>query len=112
MMDEIMPDLSHLTPEERRHIESVMMRQRQEEENQSEILRRKESEVLKLEETIARTRNEMLKNPACDLEATCEICLKTKFADGVGHICNYCSVRCCARCGGKVSLRSNKVSWS
>ncbi|CAB0028382.1 unnamed protein product, partial [Trichogramma brassicae] len=110
-MDEIMPDLSHLTPEERRHIESVMMRQRQEEENQSEILRRKESEVLKLEETIARTRNEMLKNPACDLEATCEICLKTKFADGVGHICNYCSVRCCARCGGKVSLRSNKIIW-
>ncbi|XP_023318218.1 regulating synaptic membrane exocytosis protein 2, partial [Trichogramma pretiosum] len=111
MMDEIMPDLSHLTPEERRHIESVMMRQRQEEENQSEILRRKESEVLKLEETIARTRSEMLKNPACDLEATCEICLKTKFADGVGHICNYCSVRCCARCGGKVSLRSNKIIW-
>lgn len=24
--------------------------------------------------------------------ATCQLCLKTKFADGVGHICNYCSV--------------------
>ncbi|XP_022645205.1 regulating synaptic membrane exocytosis protein 1-like isoform X2 [Varroa destructor] len=43
--------------------------------------------------------------------ATCQLCLKTKFADGVGHICNYCNVRCCARCGGKVSLRSNKVIW-
>ena len=39
-----------------------------------------------------------------------KVCLKTKFADGVGHLCNYCSVRCCARCGGKVTLRSNKVS--
>ncbi|XP_028968734.1 regulating synaptic membrane exocytosis protein 1 [Galendromus occidentalis] len=43
--------------------------------------------------------------------ATCQLCLKTKFADGVGHICNYCNVRCCARCGGKVNLRSNKVIW-
>lgn len=24
--------------------------------------------------------------------ATCQLCLKTKFADGVGHICNYCNV--------------------
>ncbi|XP_045512503.1 regulating synaptic membrane exocytosis protein 2 isoform X6 [Pieris brassicae] len=46
-----------------------------------------------------------------ELAATCEICLKTKFADGVGHSCHYCRVRCCARCGGKVTLRSNKVIW-
>lgn len=45
-----------------------------------------------------------------ELDATCQICLKTKFADGIGHICNYCQVRCCARCGGKVTLRSNKVN--
>lgn len=44
-----------------------------------------------------------------ELAATCHICLKTKFADGVGHSCHYCRVRCCARCGGKVTLRSNKV---
>ena len=37
-MDEL-PDLSHLTPEERRHIESVMMRQKQEDEHQNEIMR-------------------------------------------------------------------------
>ncbi|KAF4529451.1 hypothetical protein B566_EDAN014227 [Ephemera danica] len=34
-----MPDLSHLTEEERRIIESVMMRQRQEEERENEIMR-------------------------------------------------------------------------
>ena len=45
------------------------------------------------------------------MEATCQVCLKTKFADGIGHQCNYCNVRCCARCGGKVTLRSNKVIW-
>ena len=39
-----------------------------------------------------------------------QVCLKTKFADGVGHVCHYCCVRCCARCGGKVTLRSNKVT--
>lgn len=33
------PDLSHLTPEERRIIEGVMMRQKQEEEQQNEIVR-------------------------------------------------------------------------
>ncbi|XP_075236825.1 rab3 interacting molecule isoform X2 [Lycorma delicatula] len=26
-------------------------------------------------------------------------------------MCNYCNIRCCARCGGKVTLRSNKVIW-
>jgi hypothetical protein len=34
-----MPDLSHLTAEERRIIESVMMRQKQEEERENEIMR-------------------------------------------------------------------------
>ena len=42
--------------------------------------------------------------------AVCEICHKTKFADGIGHKCHYCGVRSCARCGGKIALRSNKVS--
>ena len=40
----------------------------------------------------------------------CEICHKTKFADGVGNSCHYCSKRSCARCGGKVNLRSAKGS--
>ncbi|XP_074041991.1 rab3 interacting molecule [Leptinotarsa decemlineata] len=109
-MEDIGPDLSHLTPEERAIIESVMIRQKQEEEREQEILRRKADEVQILEETI-RARNEQQKKAGVELDATCHICLKTKFADGVGHICNYCSIRCCARCGGKVTLRSNKVIW-
>ncbi|XP_047515120.1 regulating synaptic membrane exocytosis protein 1 isoform X9 [Pieris napi] len=105
-----MPDLSHLTPEERAIIEGVIMRQRQEEQREHEIMRRKQDEVAVLEQTI-RTRNEMQRAAGVELAATCEICLKTKFADGVGHSCHYCRVRCCARCGGKVTLRSNKVIW-
>ncbi|XP_018323421.1 regulating synaptic membrane exocytosis protein 2 isoform X6 [Agrilus planipennis] len=104
------PDLSHLTPEERAIIESVMVRQKQEEEREKEIMRRKATEVQLLEETI-RARNEQFKKAGNELDATCQICLKTKFADGVGHLCNYCNIRCCARCGGKVTLRSNKVVW-
>nr|XP_026651696.1 regulating synaptic membrane exocytosis protein 1 isoform X6 [Zonotrichia albicollis] len=38
---------------------------------------------------------------------TCGICHKTKFADGCGHLCSYCRTKFCARCGGRVSLRSN-----
>ncbi|CAB3238482.1 unnamed protein product [Arctia plantaginis] len=106
-----MPDLSHLTPEERAIIEGVMMRQRQEEQREHEIMRRKQDEVAVLEQTI-RTRNEMHRAAGVELAATCHICLKTKFADGVGHSCHYCRVRCCARCGGKVTLRSNKVIWA
>ncbi|XP_050665305.1 regulating synaptic membrane exocytosis protein 2 isoform X2 [Leptidea sinapis] len=71
---------------------------------------RKQDEVAVLEQTI-RTRNEMQRAAGVELAATCQICLKTKFADGVGHSCHYCRVRCCARCGGKVTLRSNKVIW-
>ncbi|CAL8331258.1 unnamed protein product [Merluccius merluccius] len=42
---------------------------------------------------------------------TCGICRKTKFADGCGHPCSYCQTKFCARCGGRVSLRSNNVMW-
>jgi len=63
-----------------------------------------------LEETI-RHRSEQQRKSGPGVDATCQLCLKTKFADGVGHVCAYCGVRCCARCGGKVTLRSNKVIW-
>ena len=66
-------------------------------------------EVINLEKQI-KHKAEMQKKAGVELESTCQVCLKTKFADGVGHLCNYCNVRCCARCGGKVTLRSNKVS--
>uniref|UniRef100_A0A1A9X1S0 RabBD domain-containing protein n=1 Tax=Glossina brevipalpis TaxID=37001 RepID=A0A1A9X1S0_9MUSC len=108
-MDEL-PDLSYLTPHERMQIENVLMRQKQEEEKQNEIMRRKQDEVVSLEMQI-RQRSEQQKKAGVELDATCHICLKTKFADGVGHVCHYCNIRCCARCGGKVTLRSNKVIW-
>ncbi|XP_026467317.1 regulating synaptic membrane exocytosis protein 2-like [Ctenocephalides felis] len=105
-----LPDLSHLTAEERAIIENVMMRQKEEEEREKEIMRRKQDEVAVLEDTI-RQRSEQQKKAGIELDATCHICLKTKFADGVGHVCHYCNIRCCARCGGKVTLRSSKVIW-
>ena len=40
----------------------------------------------------------------------CEICHKTKFADGTGNKCHYCSKKSCARCGGNTSPKSGKVS--
>ncbi|XP_038119867.1 regulating synaptic membrane exocytosis protein 1 [Culex quinquefasciatus] len=105
-----MPDLSHLTQEERAIIENVMQRQRQEEERENEIMRRKQDEVATLVDSI-RQKSEQQKKAGVELDATCHICLKTKFADGIGHICNYCNIRCCAKCGGKVTLRNNKVIW-
>jgi hypothetical protein len=46
-----MPDLSHLTPEERAIIEGVMMRQKQEEDRENEIMRLvKIKTILELEE--------------------------------------------------------------
>ncbi|XP_069106030.1 regulating synaptic membrane exocytosis protein 2-like isoform X8 [Argopecten irradians] len=46
--------------------------------------------------------------PNQDTGAICQICHKTKFADGVGHRCNYCHLRSCARCGGRMTLKPNK----
>ncbi|XP_047736785.1 regulating synaptic membrane exocytosis protein 1 [Hyalella azteca] len=108
--EDLMPDLSHLDDHERRIIEQVMQRHRLEEAKESELVRRKREEVRVLEDTI-RLRSESQRRRGAELEATCQICVKTKFADGIGHLCHYCNVRCCARCGGKVTLRSNKVIW-
>ncbi|XP_040583869.2 LOW QUALITY PROTEIN: regulating synaptic membrane exocytosis protein 2-like [Lepeophtheirus salmonis] len=107
---QITPDLSHLTPEEREIIENVMQRQHNEESKEIMFLRHKQEEVMKLEAQIHH-KAEMQRKAGAELDCTCQICLKTKFADGIGHICHYCSLRCCARCGGKVTLRSNKVIW-
>ena len=72
------------------------------------LFRFKQQEIVALESQIQQ-KMENQRNSGVDLDSTCQICLKTKFADGIGHLCNYCNVRCCARCGGKVALRSNKV---
>ncbi|XP_014604058.1 PREDICTED: regulating synaptic membrane exocytosis protein 2 isoform X10 [Polistes canadensis] len=107
---EDLPDISHLTPEERRIIEEVVIRQKREEEKENEIMRRKQDEVQVLEETI-RARSEKHKKAGVELNATCQVCMKTKFADGIGHNCNYCHIRCCARCGAKITLRSRREIW-
>ena len=70
--------------------------------------RQKQQEIVNLEAQI-RNKIESQRRAGIELDSTCQICLRTKFADGIGHICNYCNVRCCAKCGGKVALRSNKV---
>ncbi|KAM6349966.1 regulating synaptic membrane exocytosis protein 2 isoform 4-T4 [Podargus strigoides] len=147
-----MPDLSHLTEEERKIILAVMDRQKKEEEKEQSVLKVKEEQKPQLAQWfpfsgITELVNNVLqpqqkhqneKEPQTKLHQqfemykeqvkkmgeesqqqqeqkgdapTCGICHKTKFADGCGHNCSYCQTKFCARCGGRVSLRSNKV-WS
>ncbi|XP_068093918.1 regulating synaptic membrane exocytosis protein 2 isoform X46 [Hyperolius riggenbachi] len=147
-----MPDLSHLTEDERKTILAVMDRQKKEEEKEQSVLRVKEEQKPQLSQWfpfsgITELVNNVLqpqskqqneKEPEKKLHQqfelykeqvkkmgdeaqqqqeqkgdapTCGICHKTKFADGCGHNCSYCQTKFCARCGGRVSLRSNKVMW-
>ncbi|XP_068793647.1 regulating synaptic membrane exocytosis protein 1 isoform X36 [Struthio camelus] len=138
-----LPDLSHLTEEERNIIMAVMDRQKEEEEKEEAMLnldtcgisdasrhdfktasREKtafnwrlhqqfesyKEQVRKIGEEARRYQGEHK-----DDAPTCGICHKTKFADGCGHLCSYCRTKFCARCGGRVSLRSNNedkvVMW-
>ncbi|XP_021084159.2 regulating synaptic membrane exocytosis protein 1 isoform X6 [Mesocricetus auratus] len=135
-----LPDLSHLTEEERNIIMAVMDRQKEEEAKEEAMLKnifrcvcvpRKPSseeggpernwrlhqqfetykeQVRKIGEEARRYQGEHK-----DDAPTCGICHKTKFADGCGHLCSYCRTKFCARCGGRVSLRSNNedkvVMW-
>ncbi|XP_034084802.1 regulating synaptic membrane exocytosis protein 2 isoform X2 [Gymnodraco acuticeps] len=153
-----MPDLSHLTEDERKIILGVMDRQKKEDAKEQTMLKIKEepkpqpaqwfpfsgitelvNNVLqpqqksqndkepepdaKLHQQFESYKDQVKKmgeetKPAQDLKSeapTCGICHKTKFADGCGHLCSYCQTKFCARCGGRVSLRSNKedkvVMW-
>uniref|UniRef100_A0A8C4VVX9 Regulating synaptic membrane exocytosis 1 n=1 Tax=Gopherus evgoodei TaxID=1825980 RepID=A0A8C4VVX9_9SAUR len=119
-----LPDLSHLTEEERNIIMAVMDRQKEEEEKEEAMLKActpswspdtqrlhqqfesYKEQVRKIGEESRRYQGEHK-----DDAPTCGICLKTKFADGCGHLCSYCQTKFCARCGGRVSLRSNNVMW-
>uniref|UniRef100_A0A8C5TTY0 Regulating synaptic membrane exocytosis 1 n=1 Tax=Malurus cyaneus samueli TaxID=2593467 RepID=A0A8C5TTY0_9PASS len=150
-----LPDLSHLTEEERNIIMAVMDRQKEEEEKEEAMLKdcpdpgaaphigsvephesppgpilevvwvpldaipsfsrtiqrlhqqfeSYKEQVRKIGEEARRYQGEHK-----DDAPTCGICHKTKFADGCGHLCSYCRTKFCARCGGRVSLRSNNVS--
>ncbi|XP_041422527.1 regulating synaptic membrane exocytosis protein 2 isoform X5 [Xenopus laevis] len=150
------PDLSHLTEEERKIILAVMERQKKEEEKEQSVLKVKEEQKVQpaqwfpfsgitelvnnvlqpqpkeqnekepeiklhqqfemYKEQVKKMGDEAQQQQEQKGEApTCGICHKTKFADGCGHNCSYCQTKFCARCGGRVSLRSNKedkvVMW-
>nr|XP_054760690.1 regulating synaptic membrane exocytosis protein 2-like [Lytechinus pictus] len=101
-------DLSHLTEEERQQIMAVLDRQKNEEEKEAKLIRSLQDDISKAEQTVkVITEENKVKNMQQN-GAVCQICHKTKFADGVGHSCNYCNLKSCARCGGRVTLRSNK----
>ncbi|KAL7852420.1 hypothetical protein SRHO_G00182050 [Serrasalmus rhombeus] len=106
------PDLSHLTEEERKIIMAVMARQREEEEKEQAMLKTLHQQFESYKEQVRRIGAETKRQQTIhkDDAPTCGICRKTKFADGCGHICSYCQTKFCARCGGRVSLRSNN-SW-
>ncbi|XP_043969135.1 regulating synaptic membrane exocytosis protein 1 isoform X2 [Gambusia affinis] len=104
-----LPDLSHLTEEERKIIMDVMARQKKEEEKEQEMLKTLHQQFESYKQEVRRIGVETRRQQAQqkDDAPTCGICRKTKFADGCGHLCSYCQTKFCARCGGRVSLRSN-----
>uniref|UniRef100_A0A8C0K7Q7 Regulating synaptic membrane exocytosis 1 n=1 Tax=Canis lupus dingo TaxID=286419 RepID=A0A8C0K7Q7_CANLU len=144
-----LPDLSHLTEEERNIIMAVMDRQKEEEEKEEAMLkcvvrdmakpaacktprnaenqphqpspllpfsvlpRRLHQQFESYKEQVRKIGEEARRYQGehKDDAPTCGICHKTKFADGCGHLCSYCRTKFCARCGGRVSLRSNNVMW-
>ncbi|XP_023581764.1 regulating synaptic membrane exocytosis protein 2 isoform X5 [Trichechus manatus latirostris] len=106
------PDLSHLTEEERKIILAVMDRQKKEEEKEQSVLKKLHQQFEMYKEQVKKMGEESHQQQEQKGDApTCGICHKTKFADGCGHNCSYCQTKFCARCGGRVSLRSNKVMW-
>ncbi|XP_057690855.1 regulating synaptic membrane exocytosis protein 2 isoform X21 [Corythoichthys intestinalis] len=107
-----MPDLSHLTEEERKIILGVMDRQKKEEAKEQSMLKKLHQQFESYKDQVKKMGDETKPAQEQKSEApTCGICHKTKFADGCGHLCSYCQTKFCARCGGRVSLRSNKVMW-
>uniref|UniRef100_A0A8D3D951 Regulating synaptic membrane exocytosis 2 n=1 Tax=Scophthalmus maximus TaxID=52904 RepID=A0A8D3D951_SCOMX len=111
-----LPDLSHLTEDERKIILGVMDRQKKEEAKEQSMLKKLHQQFESYKDQVKKMGDET--KPAQDQKSeapTCGICHKTKFADGCGHLCSYCQTKFCARCGGRVSLRSNKedkvVMW-
>ncbi|XP_072226067.1 regulating synaptic membrane exocytosis protein 2-like isoform X1 [Leuresthes tenuis] len=118
-----LPDLSHLTEDERSIILSVMKRQKKEDEKEQSMLKDQEEvkppPASKLHQQFEMYKDQVKKlgeePPAAQTtraeSPTCGVCHKTKFADGCGRACCYCQSRFCARCGGRVPLRANKVMW-
>uniref|UniRef100_A0A3B4TJK8 Regulating synaptic membrane exocytosis 1 n=1 Tax=Seriola dumerili TaxID=41447 RepID=A0A3B4TJK8_SERDU len=92
---------------------AVMARQKEEEEKEQAMLKTLHQQFESYKQEVRRigaeTRRQQTQQK--DDAPTCGICRKTKFADGCGHLCSYCQTKFCARCGGRVSLRSNNVMW-
>nr|XP_022331901.1 regulating synaptic membrane exocytosis protein 2-like isoform X6 [Crassostrea virginica] len=106
-----MPDLSHLDEAERKQIEEVLRRQREEEEKEQEMIRKMQHELETYRQNVDKINLEAKKlgpQGQLDTGAVCQICHKTKFADGVGHMCHYCQLKSCARCGGRMTVKQNK----
>ncbi|XP_037836201.1 regulating synaptic membrane exocytosis protein 2 isoform X43 [Kryptolebias marmoratus] len=111
-----LPDLSHLTEEERKIILGVMERQKKEEAKEQSMLKKLHQQFESYKDQVKKMGEETKQAQDQKSDApTCGICHKTKFADGCGHLCSYCQTKFCARCGGRVSLRTNKedkvVMW-
>ncbi|XP_044071093.1 regulating synaptic membrane exocytosis protein 1-like isoform X13 [Siniperca chuatsi] len=106
------PDLSHLTEDERKIIMAVLARQREEEAKEEAMLKGIQQQLSSYRETVIRQATVAAGSAVHRDDApTCGICHKTKFADGCGNLCSYCQTKFCARCGGRVFLRSNTVIW-
>ncbi|XP_070777584.1 regulating synaptic membrane exocytosis protein 2-like [Enoplosus armatus] len=107
-----LPDLSHLTEEEQSIILSVMERQRKEEEKEQSMLKKLHQQFELYKDQVKKLGEEPQVAQTARAESpTCGVCRKTKFANGCGRACCYCQSRFCARCGGRVPLRANKVMW-
>ncbi|XP_065821732.1 regulating synaptic membrane exocytosis protein 1 isoform X8 [Labrus bergylta] len=104
-----LPDLSHLTEEERKIIMGVMARQKEEEDKEQAMLKTLHQQFESYKQEVRRIGADTRRQQTLqkDDAPTCGICRKTKFADGCGHLCSYCQTKFCARCGGRVALRSN-----
>ncbi|TPP60637.1 HMG-CoA synthase [Fasciola gigantica] len=46
------------------------------------------------------------------MDAVCGICEKTKFADGLGHVCAHCRRKTCTRCGYQLNTNVDQVQWT
>ncbi|XP_044180838.1 rab-3-interacting molecule unc-10-like isoform X8 [Acropora millepora] len=99
------PDLSNLTEEEKEIIQSVLQRQKQMEDETLQLQRNLEKEVESYQTKVVR------KTGPTDYskeDNVCEICHKTKFAEGSGRECKYCKRKVCARCGVQVTIPGSK----
>ncbi|XP_078787827.1 regulating synaptic membrane exocytosis protein 1 isoform X7 [Oryzias latipes] len=126
------PDLSHLTEDERKIIMAVLARQKEEEAKEEAMLKEEkpiqartvnlvgqkkplqQNDVRGIQQQLSSYRETVIRQATAaagsvhrDDAPTCGVCHKTKFADGCGNLCSYCQTKFCARCGGRVSLRSN-----